>query len=129
MRRKIKLMISVLCVSFFLASYGSDLLQAGNSEIVVSGRQHKGPGYQNAQKSGEAFTITTTMYITRVTGATSFWIEDGNNFHKSFQNVQDAINYELKPGTYNVYPRRPDGKAAIDAWDATVRVTLSPNKK
>lgn len=98
--------------------------------IKVESRQWKAAGYQNAQKSGNLFEITRTMYIIDIygTGRNNFTISrtDNVNFSKTFTSERDAKNYKLNPGKYTVLPNRPQGKSAIDAWDVNLLLVLSP---
>lgn len=87
----------------------------------IAGYQERIPGV-NAELHCEGVRLTRSMVIDSISGWHSgFWITKGNKMEKACWNlrqVDSCIGYELKPGTYYVYPNLKSeyDTASITIW-------------
>ena len=88
---------------------------------TITGYQERMPGV-NAEIHCDGVRLTRTMVIDSISGWHSgFWITKGNKMEKACWNlrqVDSCIGYELKPGTYYVYPNLKSeyDTASITIW-------------
>ncbi len=92
------------------------------SQQTVYGEQTKGTAGKNAELSCEGITLSSNATIIKVTGSNKgFWIADSYGvLVQNFDSMEDAIGYQLKRGTYYVYPNLKSNQNK-----ASVKVTFN----
>lgn len=92
------------------------------SQQTIYGEQTKGTAGKNAVLNCDGISLSSTATITKVTGSNDgFWIADSYGvLVQNFDSMEEAIGYQLKRGTYYVYPNLKSNQNK-----ASVKVTFN----
>ncbi|MFA5011492.1 MAG: hypothetical protein WC644_06010 [Ignavibacteria bacterium] len=98
------------------------LLTDAYSQQSVYGEQTKGTSGKNAELNCDGISLSSTATIVKVTGSNDgFWIADSYGvLVQNFSSMEEAIGYQLKKGTYFVYPNLKSNQNK-----ASVKVTFN----
>ncbi len=80
--------------------------------VSITGTQKAGAAGINADLKCNPVKIDQTMYIYNVEGdCAGFWISTQSGVFVTFESMEKAKNYVLKPGVYYVFPNLRQGQS------------------
>jgi hypothetical protein len=96
----------------FLFAFVFAVLAVSAQTVSITGTQKAGAAGINADLKCNPVKIDQTMYIFNVEGdCAGFWISTKNGVLITFESMEKALNYVLKPGVYYVFPNLRQGQA------------------
>lgn len=106
------------CVILLFLLFATDVF----SQQSVYGEQTRGTAGNNAELNCDGISFSSTATIVKVTGSNDgFWIADSYGvLIQNFDSMEQAIGYQLKRGTYYVYPNLKSNQNK-----ASVKVTFN----